>query len=397
MRIIVMCGKGGVGKSTLASALAVRAAAMGKRTLLFSVDPAHSLAATLGTPVGAAPTAIAANLWASELEPMAEVEAHWGEGKAYLENVLRSQGLEPALEKGLGSELAMMPGVQEFAALVKLKHYIDGGAYDVIILDNAPTAFSLRLLALPELLLWYAKHGMRIYERYGAQLMLLLPMLGSAFPAPSGGSVQRAKALVASMRELPAIFANPDITSARLVMGPDRLSLDEGKAAYHQLTVYGLNVDEVTINGALPDAVTDPFFADQKARERAIAREAEDAFAPLPVRHVERRRDAILGLFHLTALADDAWGTQDALARRSPECALRIDRVEGGQVVVAIKLPYVKPADVDLAKFENELYITIGRHRRNILLPDDTAAMQPVKAKFSEGKLLVTLAAPAVP
>lgn len=387
MRIILMCGKGGVGKSTLAAALAVRAAQQGTRTLLFSVDPAHSLGPVLGVPVGAEVVQVTTHLWATELEPVGGLVDQWADAKGYAESLLRSQGLEHPL----GAELAMLPGVEEAAALTKLKAYADSGRFDAIVLDNAPTGFALRLLALPEIASWYAKHATRLYERYGAQLLLALPMLGATFPMPPQGLIGRSLGSVESLRELPRLLGDPAVTSAKLVLTPDQLGLAEAKNLYKWLSVYGLTADEAIVNQVLPATVHDPFFTAQKAREAAVVAEARAAFAPLPLREVPRHPEDLVGLDALGALGAQLWPEGDALAPRSVDPAVKIEGADG-EVRVAIKLPFVDPKAVDLAKFENELYITIGQHRRNLLLPAETAEMQPVKARFSEGKLLVTLA-----
>jgi arsenite-transporting ATPase len=387
MRIILMCGKGGVGKSTLGAALAVRAAHSGARTLLFSVDPAHSLAPILGTPVGPQMAQVADRLWATELEAVGGLTDRWADAKGYAETLLRSQGLD----QPLGAELAMLPGVEEVAALVQLKTYVDSGQFDAIILDNAPTAFALRLLALPEIAAWYAKHATRLYERYGAQLLMLLPMLGGTFPAPPQGLIGRSLGSAGTLQDLPRLLTDPETTSAKIATTPDPMGLAEARELYKWLSVYGLTVDELLMNQVLPAAVADPFFTGQKQREAAIMAEAREAFAGLPVREIPRHPEPLAGLDALGALGAQLWPEGDPLARRSTDVAIRIEPVDG-EVRVAIKLPFVEPKAVDLAKYENELYITIGQHRRNLLLPAETADMQPVKARFSDGKLLVTLA-----
>lgn len=387
MRIILMCGKGGVGKSTLASALALRAARRGARTLLFSVDPAHSLGPVLGVPVGAEVTEVAPRLWATELEAVTGLADQWEDAKGYAEALMRSQGLEHPL----GAELAMLPGVEEAAALTKLKAYADSGQFDAIVLDNAPTGFALRLLALPEIASWYAKHATRLYERYGAQLLLALPMLGASFPLPPQGMIGRSLGSVGSLRQLPGLLTDPTVTTVKLVMTPEKLGLAEAKNLYKWLSIYGFTVDEAIVNQVMPTAVHDPFFAGQKSREAAIVAEARAAFAPLPVAEVHRQPEELVGLEALDALGASLWPEGDPLAPRSNDPALAVTS-QGDEVHVAIKLPFVEPKSVDLAKFENELYITIGQHRRNLLLPAATAEMHRVKAKFSEGKLLVTLA-----
>lgn len=387
MRIVLMCGKGGVGKSTLAAAIARRSAQAGARTLLFSVDPAHSLAPVLGQPIGGAMVQVAENFWATELEAVDGLSAQWAEGKAYVETLLKSQGVEHPL----GGELAMLPGVEEAAALTRLKAFAESGQFDAIVLDNAPTGFALRLLALPEIAIWYAKHARRLFDRYGSQLMLLLPMLGGSVPLPHPTALSGSLNTLEQLEALPRMMGDPAITTAKVVMTPDQLGLAEARELYKWLSIYGVTVDELLVNQVLPDAVQDPFFAGQKAREAAIIDEATTSFAPLPVRVIARQGDELAGLAAIEAFGSKVWPTGDPLAPRTTDRAVRIEAREG-EVLVTIKLPFVPREAVDLAKFENELYITIGQHRRILLLPAETASMQPVKAKFSEGKLLVTLA-----
>lgn len=387
MRLIVMCGKGGVGKSTLAAALGVKAAAAGQRTLVFSVDPAHSLSLALDVPLGPHPEKVADKLWGAELEAIEEIDANWSDVKDYFLTLLQSQGLD----NRLGGELSSLPGISEFAALVKLKQYMDSAQFDTIILDNAPTGFALRLLSLPEIFNWYAKQAIKLYERHGAQLLLMIPMVGATLPVPSSNVIGRARGLVDQLKDLPLVIADPAVTSMRLVMTPDKLALEEAKKTYSHLCLYGLNADEVYLNQVLPDTVTDPFFADRRAGEAGVRAQAKADFAPLPVREIPLQPQALVGLEALRRLADATWPSGDPTAQQSHERSLTFTE-QDGQLIVGIKLPFVTSKDVDLAKFENELYITIGNHRRNLLLPPSAADMQPIKAKFSEGRLLVTLA-----
>jgi arsenite-transporting ATPase len=390
MRIIVMCGKGGTGKTALGAALGARAAASGKRTLVFSVDPAHSLSSILDTPLGPQPTPVADKLWAAELEAFEEIEANWTEVRDYFTTVMQSQGLE----NRLGGEISSLPGINEFAALVKLKQFYDSKQFDTIVIDNAPTGFALRLLSLPAIFSWYAKHAIKLYERHGAQLLLMAPMVGATFPIPNAQVIDRTFGLVELLKDLPLILADPAVTSTRLVLSADRLALDEAKTAYSYLCLYGLNADAVFVNQLLPSQVTDSFFERRREVQAGILAQAKELFAPLPVLEVPLQEDVIDGLASVQSLGASIWPSGDPSEQLSPERAITIDR-EGEQILVSIKLPFISSKDVDLAKFENELYITIGQHRRNLVLSPETTEMQPVKAKFAEGRLLVTLARPS--
>jgi arsenite-transporting ATPase len=187
------------------------------------------------------------------------------------------------------------------------------------------------------------------------------------------------------------MIADPAVTSIRLVLTPDALALEEAKKAYGHMCLYGLNADEVYLNEVLPDFVKDHFFVERRKLQDDIRHQATEAFKPLPLREVPLQATPPTGLDALGALADAVWPTGDPAARQSNDRAINVAEVDG-QVLVDIKLPFATAKDVDLAKFENELYITLGNHRRTLLLPKSAAEMQPIKAKFSEGRLLVTLA-----
>lgn len=387
MRIIVMCGKGGTGKTALGAALGARAAAAGKRTLVFSVDPAHSLSFILDTPLGPHPTQVTDKLWAAELEAIEEVEANWTEVRDYFQTLMQSQGLD----NRLGGEISSLPGINEFAALVKLKQFYDSKQFDTIVIDNAPTGFALRLLSLPAIFSWYAKHAIKLYERHGAQLLLMAPMVGATFPIPSTQVIDRTFGLVELLKDLPLIFADPEVTSTRLVLTPDRLALEEVKKAYTYICLYGLNADAVFVNQVIPAEVKDGFFARRREAQAGYVAQAKEMFKPLPVYEVPMLEDEIHGLTAVQSLGQTLWPDSDPSVQLSTERSITIDR-EGEQILVSLKLPFIASGDVDLAKFENELYITIGNHRRTLLLPTEATDMQPIKAKFSEGRLLVTLA-----
>jgi arsenite-transporting ATPase len=387
MRILLMCGKGGVGKTTLAAALGARSAAAGKKTLIFSIDPAHSLSSIVGTPLGAEPVSLGDRLWGAELAAMDTVDADWSELKNYFLSLLESQGLDSRL----GDDLVALPGIDEFAALLSIKKFHDSGLYDVLVVDNAPTGFALRLLSLPAVASWYGTHAMKLYERHMPSIMLMAPMMGTSVPFPPGTVIAQAVGLIDTLKDLPLLFSDPAVTSLRLVLSAERLALEEARNTYKHLALYGLLPDAVLVNQVLPDAVKDPFFAPRQAREAAVLAQAALDFAPLPLWRVPLESEEVTGLQALQALGQAIWPLGDPTAAQSSERAITVTQ-EAGQVLVSLKLPYTASKDVDLAKFENELYITIGNHRRTLLLPPEAARMQPIKAKFVEGRLLVTLA-----
>ncbi|MEB3221562.1 MAG: TRC40/GET3/ArsA family transport-energizing ATPase [Candidatus Sericytochromatia bacterium] len=390
MRVLMFCGKGGCGKSTLAAAAALRAAQEGARTLLLSVDPAHSLGTILGRPVGASPTAVAERLWAAELAPAEAVTGPWREGLAYVEQVLSSQLAVPPA----GAELALLPGVAEAATLVTIEQHLRSGQFDAVVLDHAPTSFAVRLLALPQLGGGYGRKARTLYERHGAQLQLGLTMLGASVPPPPPGLPERALGLLEGLEALAGMLTDPATTSVRLVVPPEAPGLAESRYLYTWLSLYGLTVDEVLVNPLWPATVADPLVALWRQREAQVVDEVRQAFAPLTITSVTRQVEALTGLEALLEFAAALWPARGVLPRRGTHAACEVTR-DGGSLQVQVRLPFVPREAVDLAKHGDELYITVWGHQRIVRLPGDAAAMQPTRARFEDGSLIVTLAPPA--
>ncbi len=154
MRTILFTGKGGVGKTTLAASTALHSAARGYRTLVISTDIAHSLADALDFPLGNEPREVGPeNLLAAELDTGEELERYWGDVKRRIASVLREEGVSAPV----AGELAILPGLDEVLALVRIKRFYDEDQYDTLIIDSAPTGAAMRLLAAPDLNRWYTR------------------------------------------------------------------------------------------------------------------------------------------------------------------------------------------------------------------------------------------------
>src|SRR3954447_22697354 len=190
MRIILFTGKGGVGKTTAAAGTAALAARAGRRTLLLSTDAAHSLADALGVPIGAEPTEVSANLHVQQVDAQRRFEESWLEIQDYLLSVLDAAGVDPMTAE----ELTVLPGAEEVLALLELRAQVLSGEWDVVVVDCAPTAETLRLLALPQALAWYLD---RFLPADGRMLRALRPVVARAAGVPMPGD-----AVVAAVQRL---------------------------------------------------------------------------------------------------------------------------------------------------------------------------------------------------
>jgi len=381
VRTILFTGKGGVGKTTLAAATALRSASLGHRTLVISTDIAHSLADALATPLGNEPRPVNGSLEAAELDTGEELERYWGDVKRRIATLLRQEGVEATA----AGELAILPGLDEVLALVRIKRYHDEGRYDTLIIDSAPTGAAMRLLSAPDLSRWYA--GRMLGLSRGLARMVL-PSIRSLVKAPIGEDAirERITALFDQVEALRAILSDHAATSVRLVMNPDHLSLQETQRAYTYMNLFGLSVDALFVNRILPEYVLDPFFESWKASQAEHRQQAQDLFAPLPVFEVPLMRREVVGVEALEALATAIYGESDPVPPLADEQPLRF-YVEGERYMLALRVTGVPGGTVELERQGDELRVRLGRFRRTLALPQYLAGMDPAWAQV-EGEYL---------
>jgi arsenite-transporting ATPase len=383
MRILLFTGKGGVGKTTVAAATALRAARTGLRTVVVSTDPAHSLADAFDTPLGDAPTPVAANLWGQQLNARVRFEEAWNDVRSYVVNVLDWAGAD-AVE---AEELAVIPGLDEVFALADIKQFAASGEFDVVVVDCAPTAETIRLLSLPDVLGWYMD---RVFETQRRLTRVARPVVARMTSLPVAGdavfaAVRRFYDRLDGVRDM---LADGSVTSARLVVNPERIVVAEARRTYTYLAMFGYHVDAVIANRMLPDAIDDPWFAQWKATQSGHLEVIKDAFAPLPVLTADLAGHELVGCEQLARFADDLYGTHDAVERLSEVEPLRVD-VVGDALVLSVHLPFTERRDVQLGRTNEELFLTVGPHRRALVLPDSLVRREVGSARLEGDRLEV--------
>jgi len=385
-RVLLFTGKGGVGKTTTAAATALRCAEAGARTIVLSTDPAHSLADAYDVELGDLAVAVVPGLWGQQIDSQARMEDAWVEIQAWLYDVFEWAGVR-AIE---AEELTVVPGLDEIFSLSDIKTYADSGDWDVVVVDCAPTAETLRLLSLPEILRWYMD---RVFPATRKVNRMVSPLLGRVtnLPTPGDavfGSASRFYDRLDGVRELLCDTAR---TSVRLVVNPERLVVAEARRTHTYLSLFGYQVDAVIANRLLPEAISDPWFADWKARHAEHLDAIEDGFAPLPVLRAELAGDEIVGIDALRSFGDALYDGIDAGGRLSDGEPLTVERTASGYELV-LDLPFADRDDLDLGRRDDELIVRVGSHRRAILLPDSLKRRPVGAASLRDGRLRVTFA-----
>ncbi len=389
MRSILFTGKGGVGKTTLAAATALRTSELGHRTLVVSTDPAHSLADSLDQPLGSEPRAVDGDaLWAAEIDTGEELERHWGKARRRIAELLRAEGISAAA----AGELAVLPGLDEILALMRIKAWLDEGAYDLLVIDSAPTGAATRLLSAPDLVRWYRRHLSSLSRTV---LRAVLPSLSVLLEAPADEMLAReqVQSIFEGIRALQEALADPERTSVRLVLLPERMALLETERAYTYLSLYGMAVDALFLNRLLPDQVQDPFFDNWREDQFRYRRQVLEQFRPLPVFEVPLMPREVVGLDALRELAEATYADKDPFGRLGYEQPLEI-HAEDGRYVLSLRVPGVTASGVQIDRAGDALQVRLGRFRRTLPLPQYLVGLSPSWAQL-EGQRLVIVFEPS--
>ena len=388
MRILLYTGKGGVGKTSVAAATALRAARLGYRTLVMSTDMAHSLADAFDLPLDSRPVPIAPNLWGQEIDVLKEAEAHWATVRDWLSALMQWQGVEEVVAE----ELAVLPGMDELVGLLYIARYYDEGEYDLLVVDCAPTGETLRLLSFPEMARWYMEHLFPIGKR-ATQVLGPLARTVLGLPAPDEKVLAAVEDLYHRLDRMRAILADREASSVRLVVNPERMVIKETQRTFTYLNLYGYATDLVVCNRMVPQAVSDAYFdawKEAQARHLALVREC---FHPIPVLVVPLMSREVVGTDALEEMAHLLYGEEDPTRwfyRGQPY------QVKGGKDgrVLLIHLPFVERGEVSLSQRGAELVIQAGRYRRNILLPQALAGLEVREARREGETLRILFQAP---
>ncbi|MFA9429253.1 ArsA family ATPase [Egicoccus sp. AB-alg2] len=389
--MLLFTGKGGVGKTSVAAATAVRAATAGARVLVTSTDPAHSLADAIDVPLGdrAEPVPmtgrVAGSLHAQQVDAQARLERHWRDVRDYLVALLSWSGLgEIAAE-----ELVLLPGIDELFALIDLRDHLASGAYDLVVVDCAPTAETLRLLALPDALGWYVDRLAGPGRRMARALRPLARGAGlAALPLPDDAVFATVERVHRDLADVHALLQDPARAALRLVCNPERLSVAETERTATTLSLFGYGVDAVVVNRVLPDGVTDPYLARWKDRQAHHLRTIETAFAPTPVLRAPLLDDEVIGVPGLARLADALYADVEPDGLLPPVRPVTVAPTADGHVL-RVALPFAGRDEVDLHRRGGDLHLKVAGVRRTVPLPGALRRDEVAGAALRDGWLEV--------
>jgi arsenite/tail-anchored protein-transporting ATPase len=393
MRNIIFTGKGGVGKTSVAAATALRAADMGYKTLIMSTDPAHSLGDSLDVDLGPSPVKITENLWGQEVSVFGDLTLNWDVVREHFAHLMASRGIEGVYAE----EMGVLPGMEELFSLSYIKRYNEEQqGFDLLVVDCAPTGETLRLLSLPETFGWFIKF-IRNVEKYMVKPMIR-PLSKRVkklddFVAPEE-VYEKVDNLFSSTEGIIELLADGTKTTMRLVMNPEKMVIKESMRALTYLNLYGITVDRITINRVMPDQSPDPYFQKWRAIQQKYIEQIRDAFAPIPIAEVPLFDDEVVGIDMLRRVGEKVYGDENPLDIFFKEDPINISKVSDGHYTVRVKLPFMESMGLEpkILKLGDDLTIRIGDYQKIVALPIFLAGLESTGASFDNGWLNIDFA-----
>lgn len=383
MRIILYTGKGGVGKTSIAAATALKSARNGLKTLVVSTDAAHSLGDSLDMPLSPEPIEIEKNFWAQEIDSIHEVEQGWGKVQQYLTALLTAKTVKDITTE----ELTVFPGMEDLLSLLRILKYYKEKTYDVIIIDCAPTGETLALLSFPEMMRWWMTKLFPI-KRKAVKVVkpVVEPLLG--VPMPTDGVMGEIENIHHQLDEMKEILSDRGITSIRIVVNPEKMVIKEAQRSFTYLNIYDFNVDAVVVNRVIPANVTDDYFKVWKEIQKKYKEMISDSFSPIPIYNAPLFENEVVGLEMLERMGEEIFKDEDPIEIKYNKRTQEVTK-EGAEYVFSIYMPFTGKNDLDLNQKGDELIVRTANLKRNISLPRTLQGLDIAGARFEEDTLKI--------
>lgn len=385
MRIMIMTGKGGVGKTGITAATGALLAQKGRKVLLMSTDQAHSLGDALEVRLSDEITEVTDHLSAVEVDPVMESRRAWGSLHDYLKQII-SDKANGGLEE---DEVLVFPGLEELCALIRILDIVQLDAYDDLIVDCAPTGETLALMRYPE-----------SFSVIGDQLVPMVSNMNKTFgrlisrrtsvPKPRDEVFKEVQHLIDRLNELQAVLRDRDHTSIRIVTTAEKIPISEARRSYTWMQEYDFSVDAVYVNKIFPQEAMEGYFADwQKAQNRCLE-EVRSSFPKQQIFYLELQKWELRGMDALLNAAGQIYGSRTPDEIFCRETSFRIEEDNGTRLLI-IQLPYAQSADIQVWKEEQDLILKVRNEVRRFHLPDRVARRILSGWSFEDGELRIRM------
>lgn len=386
MRVIVHTGKGGVGKTSISAATALRCAEMGLKTIVISTDTAHSLGDSLEKEIGPEPQEIYPNLWAQEVDARYSMDKYWGKVQKYMVALFSRRGVDDIVAE----EVTILPGLEEGSHLLWINHYFEQAFFDVLIVDAAPTAETLRLLSLPDVTRWWFERILSITQGVTKVIRPISRMMRRGDSVPDDDAWDQVRELFDTLDKVRDLLANPELASMRLVVNPEKMVIKETQRTYTYLNLYGYATDAILVNRVIPEEVNDPYFKLWKERQQENIEFVGEAFGDLPMLQAPLFGGEVSGLDGLRKLGAALYGERNPSERFFDGVVHKIESVgDHGDYLLRVPLGFAHKEDLDLYRSRDELTLRVGPYRRNIVLPFALHDLEIADAKFVDANLVI--------
>ena len=357
MRIILFTGKGGVGKTTLSAATGAYLSELGKKVLVVSVDPAHSLSDVLEEDVGPEPKKIFNNFYAQEIDVYYSIEKFWGILKEYLKSLLKWQGIDEILAE----EMSVLPGMEEVSSFLWINKHVEDKKFDVIIVDSAPTGETLRFLSLPDAASWWVTKILPL-QRKLMKFVRPAARVVTDMPLPEEETYDALEDLFRQVYNLYYLLQNQEVSSVRLVVNPEKMVIKETEKAFTYLHLFGFPVDGIFINRVAEK--DSPFYEIQRKYVERIVK----SFEPTPIFMISQLYEEILGYEKLKEFGKRVYQEKNPADIFYKDKPFEILEKNGGYIL-KLALKEIPQEELEVYQKDEDLIIKIGNHKRHFFLP----------------------------